>query len=411
MATLKLTKGSRAAYAKSGIALPDGKFPIPDRAHLRAAIAYRHHTSEPYARVAAHIRKRAGELGVKVNITSAGPPKGAYGRSTSLKWPHLYDILVAKGYDHSKAAAISNSRVSLRKNGRKNVLKASEAHNPKVLARLNAAQKAGKHLTRKQLTASVRLVPGTLAHDFACHSAACAPPPAGTGGSRPGGFKAGAGGTMTIADRRAISHDGIERKLAHLPDANLPSVKGSPHAIITAAEKRGDSRPVSHDEFQALAAEGHRRLAKLAANSSPHTGLDTHWEALKNEAYSAATQSWGGATIDAHTGKVLPQGTNAFALTVKHPGSETISIPENASRAEFNAAMDRAKSTFSGILQRQGHNLGVFHDDENHRIDFDPVLVTSRHSDVETIGAATRAIGGAYNFKDGNGYWPPHVAE
>lgn len=79
-------------------------------------------------------------------------PKGGYGRSNSLKWPHLYDILVAKGYDHSTAAAISNSRVGVRKGGRKNVLTANEAHNPAVLRRLNAAQKAGRHATRSQLT-------------------------------------------------------------------------------------------------------------------------------------------------------------------------------------------------------------------------------------------------------------------
>lgn len=117
----------------------------------------------------------------------AGPAKGAYGRSSSLKWPHLYDVLRAKGYDKSKAAAISNSRLRFRKKGRKNVLKATEAHNPKILAKLAKAQREGKHLTRKQLTASMSFMPGTHAHDFACHSAACAPPPAGVGGSKPGG--------------------------------------------------------------------------------------------------------------------------------------------------------------------------------------------------------------------------------
>lgn len=86
------------------------------------------------------------------NLTAAAPPKGAYGRSASLKWPHLYDILRSKGYDKSKAAAISNSRLRYRKKGRKNVLMAQQAHNPAVLKRLAAAQKAGKHMTGKQLT-------------------------------------------------------------------------------------------------------------------------------------------------------------------------------------------------------------------------------------------------------------------
>lgn len=85
-------------------------------------------------------------------ITAAGPPKGRYGRSTSLKWPWLYDKLRAKGYDKSAAAAISNSRLRFRKAGRKNVLKADDAHNPAVLKRLAKADRAGKHVTGKQLT-------------------------------------------------------------------------------------------------------------------------------------------------------------------------------------------------------------------------------------------------------------------
>lgn len=88
--------------------------------------------------------------------TFAQGPGKAFGRSNSLKWPNLYDKLRAKGYDKSKAAAISNSRLPMRKKGRLNVLKANEAHNPHVLARLQKAQKDGKHLTRKQLTKGIK---------------------------------------------------------------------------------------------------------------------------------------------------------------------------------------------------------------------------------------------------------------
>jgi hypothetical protein len=94
-------------------------------------------------------------------LVAAGPPKGKYGRSNSLKWPHLYDILRSKGYDKSKAAAISNSRLHFRKKGRKNVLTAQQAHNPAVLRRLAKSIKQGEHLTGKQLTAAARPVPRT----------------------------------------------------------------------------------------------------------------------------------------------------------------------------------------------------------------------------------------------------------
>jgi hypothetical protein len=76
------------------------------------------------------------------SVQAAGNPDA---RSKSLKWPHLYDILRSKGYDKSKAAAISNSRVGVRKGGRVKVLGARAAHNPRVLANLNRAIEKGEH--------------------------------------------------------------------------------------------------------------------------------------------------------------------------------------------------------------------------------------------------------------------------
>jgi hypothetical protein len=186
---------------------------------------------------------------------------------------------------------------------------------------------------------------------------------------------------------------------------------GGSHPIITPAEARGDSRPVSRAEFQRLASRGEEQLAAFKKNSSPTTGLDQNWDSLKASSFKEVQSEWGGATIDSHTGQPLPQGTNQYALTVKDRGVDTVSIPIGASRQEFDAAMDTARERFGDILQREQHHLGVFRDDDVGRIDFDPVLVVKNRADVDTIGAATRAIGGAYNFSDGNGYWPPHVAE
>jgi len=182
-------------------------------------------------------------------------------------------------------------------------------------------------------------------------------------------------------------------------------------APITAAEKRGNSRAVSNEEFQRLATIGRAQLDELAANSSPIEALDASWDSIRDRALSEAQKSWGGATIDSHTGEFLPDGADKFALTVKDSGFETVSVPEGAGREEFMTAMDAAKEKFRPILERQNHYLGVFHDDDLGRIDFDPVTVVDTIDEVETIGAATRAIGGAYRFSDGNGYWPPHVDE
>ena len=209
---------------------------------------------------------------------------------------------------------------------------------------------------------------------FACLDASCAPPPVGSGGSSRGKGR------------------GARR---------FPA--------ITAAEARGDSRPVSAAEFQRLATRGQAQLDVLSAKATGTAGLDRNWPKVKEQAFAEVQKSWGGATIDARTGKPLPQGANAFAITVKPVKMQTVSVSANATQAQFDAAMDRARKRYGPILDRKDHYLGVFHDDENGRIDIDPVLVVRHREDVDTIGAATRAIGGAYNFSDGNGYWPPHV--
>jgi hypothetical protein len=181
--------------------------------------------------------------------------------------------------------------------------------------------------------------------------------------------------------------------------------------VITAAEARGNSRPVSMDEFQHLAAKGNQQIDKMKRDSSPLTGLDQYWGAIKGDTFDEVQKPWGGATIDGHTGTALPQGADKYALSVKPGGMHSISIPENASYPDYSRAMDEAKDTFRPVLERRSFYLGIFHDDEQHRIDLDPVAVVDSIADVESIGAYTRAIGGAYHFKSGDGFWPPHVAE
>ncbi len=180
--------------------------------------------------------------------------------------------------------------------------------------------------------------------------------------------------------------------------------------VITAAEARGNSRPVSFEEFQHLAAIGNRQIDQMKRDSSPATGLDEHWGEIKAATFARAQLPWGGATIDSHTGEALPDGADKYALSVKPAHMHTVSVPEDAGFDEFSDAMNHAKSLFRPALERRSFYLGVFHDDENNRIDIDPVVVVDTPDEVETIGSYTRAIGGAYHFKTGDGYWPPHVA-
>jgi hypothetical protein len=172
---------------------------------------------------------------------------------------------------------------------------------------------------------------------------------------------------------------------------------------------RGNSRPVSHDEFQAMAAEGRDRLRAIQSSPWSVSGLDASWPDVKARTFAEVQKPWGGATVDPRTGQDLPQGADKFAMSVKPTGMDTTSVPEGASRQAFDEAMDAALAKYSGQLAKGGSYLGIFHDDDLGRIDIDPVTVLDTQREVETIGAWTHAIGGAYRFSDGNGYWPPHV--
>jgi hypothetical protein len=169
------------------------------------------------------------------------------------------------------------------------------------------------------------------------------------------------------------------------------------------------TRAVSAVEFQQIADRGRVKLESLRAKASPPTGLDKDWKKITDDAWEQTRESWGGATYDAHTGKALPQGVDAYALTVKPAGMDSVSVPTGASREAFEEAMNAARKKFAKELSYQQHYLGVFNDADSGRIDFDPVLVVNSRTDSEEIGAYTKNVGGAYNFSDGNGYWPPHV--
>jgi hypothetical protein len=174
---------------------------------------------------------------------------------------------------------------------------------------------------------------------------------------------------------------------------------------------RGNSRAVSHEEFQHLAGEGRDRLHEIQHRPWSTAGLDEHWPQVKERTWREVQKSWGGATVDPRTGKDLPQGADKWAMSIKPTGLDTTSISEHASRAEFDEAMNVAQAKYHNQLTKGGSYLGIFHDDDLNRIDIDPVTVLDSLREVETIGAYTHAIGGAYKFSDGNGYWPPHVAE
>ena len=193
---------------------------------------------------------------------------------------------------------------------------------------------------------------------------------------------------------------------------------------ITESEARGNSRGVDALEFQQLARAGHKYM-EATKGKQGSSGIDTNWDEIKQRAHEITREPWGGATITSHTGHFIGDtaddvaaksaqaqgkgfGTDRYAVTNRHPGQPQISIPADAPQHHFNAAMDQAKASYPQIANRGGH-LGVFHDADKGTIDIDPVQVVRTPDEVEKVGAYTHAVGGAYHFASGNGYFPPHV--
>lgn len=148
----KATPEAKQAYVRSNKAIieqmPTGRLTRKIRADDKAATTGRGNGRKRQALTKAW---RDGYEDIRAGVTAAAPPRGGArptksgyghykssigGRSPSLRWPHLYDILRAKGYSKEKSARISNSRVGMRKTGQIKGLPFKQAENPKALARV-----------------------------------------------------------------------------------------------------------------------------------------------------------------------------------------------------------------------------------------------------------------------------------
>lgn len=201
-----------------------------------------------------------------------------------------------------------------------------------------------------------------------------------------------------------------------LPNGRWTKAGAVVHALIHASDlSTPDARrspEVSPEEFQQHAKRGAAKIAALDAKMSPPKALvGNQWDMIQSRAWHETRKPWGGITVDAHTGEHVSPTADAYALTTRPPGVKSVHVSPSASREDFEKAMKTARKRFAKVLSRPGSHLGVFRDEDTGTIDIDPVLVTPRLNDVHDIGAYTHAVGGAYHFKSGDGYWPPHVAD
>ena len=215
----------------------------------------------------------------------------------------------------------------------------------------------------------------------------------------------------------ATPHDVTQQPRDHGRWSKEPGSPGSSltpatHSVITADEMKDEprSRGVSAEEFHSLAEKGKSQFEHILRDTRPaHAFEDADtWTRVKGSAYRASRASWGGQTIDPATGQPIERD-EGFSVSVRRPGQPHISVPEKADEETFNEAMNRARHEYAEQLGSAQCYLGVFRDDKKKTVDIDPVYIAKDTDEVESIGAYTHAVGGAYDFKTGNGYFPPHV--
>ena len=160
---------------------------------------------------------------------------------------------------------------------------------------------------------------------------------------------------------------------------------------------------MTDDEFDAI-----EWLLKVRKSGGGVKGIETANKyiesaeyAAKKMAYARSLLSWGGATVSRDDWQAVPDGIDAWAVSLKLPGQDSIQVPEDPSWQEFSDAWDKAVANYDSPY------LGVFHDDGQHSVQFDPVAVVGTTEEVDALYDQGYPVdGGAYGFLEGNGYWP-----
>jgi hypothetical protein len=228
-------------------------------------------------------------------------------------------------------------------------------------------------------------------------------------------------GNPSAAQLRILKDSAIEQKFELVHDIPTSKYKIDHRVLYSPTDVGAAPRPeyastgrkVSEEELDNIKKRGQERLEAYKGQGQSTAGLEgDKWEQAKTDAFAKVQKPDGGETYDPRTGEAFkPEKAESgpFAVSAKHEGQEAVRIPANATKAEFDAAMEKAKEQFPQ-LKDANHYLGVFHDAKLNEIHIDPVVIAKSTAEAEEIGAHTNAVGGAYNYATGNGLFPPRAA-
>lgn len=204
------------------------------------------------------------------------------------------------------------------------------------------------------------------------------------------------------------------RSARNAAQASVPSTDDVILTLNDLSTADGRRSPaVTREEFMEFHDAGKAKYDELRAEKAEPDAIidDNSFRTLVDDAYNNTRGVWDGETYNAKTGEKVAKDADAYVLSIRDKGVDSVTISPNASKEEFAEAMEEARKRFADTLTTKDAHLGVFNDGDTGMIDIDPVYITDKLQTAQELGAYTRATGGAFHIKSGDGYWPPHVAD
>jgi HK97 family phage prohead protease len=114
-----VSEADRKDMAKTGVAMPNGDFPIPDKGHLQSALGHLATYNGDKAAAAAHIKKRAKALGVELSDDDLATRSAAKTHEGDMIPGETNDTVDGPSPDPADVAAMHLNRISRRKGSKR----------------------------------------------------------------------------------------------------------------------------------------------------------------------------------------------------------------------------------------------------------------------------------------------------
>lgn len=193
----------------------------------------------------------------------------------------------------------------------------------------------------------------------------------------------------------------FDRALGRVDEAAAIDIPGSG----SGATYTSGIRTVDEATYNQVSQRGHQIIAKARGGKVREL---THYTAnsakVAQKAHAAVQEQWGGLTYDPRTGKYVAAVKGLEGPYASSAGQTvSLTLKEAKDQARVAAALDEVVRANRELLEREGYYVGVFHDAQAGRIDFDVNLLLKTSDEAIAVQTALGRTGGAYDFATGDG--------